>query len=399
MVADDDYYGNHVKVPIPNTLANRSMRGCKKILGSSMKLRGDSEVKPRLTIESVEQLSYENLWTNSVLSRSPDFPNRLVRKKFVKKGEGVTRQYMAVDVEVTAENLNETTFPVDHFCVEPFNPLLKTQLEIALEPAIATLWDLQKKADVHGLLHWKYLSKTCLPTDWFDRTKHKAPQKYTFDGGCDDCSWTPLYDLPAPEPPRFSFRYLRQNHGTRELSFDSQHAFVEGNTELTAHAPPRQSPKRRRGLEAPHTLAMSSPAKKVRSIARITKNMDTPQLATVAAAEEMPAHPAAGAQVEESIDLAQHEQHLQIYDNPSEAGTHESVEDDILNDDDDENIFELDPDDPFGTMPTQNEKYKVEWLTDTEIPPESDEGSDAETVINLSNIASPVSSDFRGYLR
>jgi hypothetical protein len=222
MLEDPDYFGMPLRKPPHNAMSNDCYRGCRKILGSF----NDSS-KPdeplRSTVECVEKASFEKIWMNTVLSRSVEYPDRLVRVEFVRKGIDQTGQYMAVPLEVTPENYYDTTYPLDYFCSN-FDPVTKTELEATLESAMSELWDLQKKADLHGLVNWHHLGKSCLPAHWFSRTKKGAPKKKTYDGGCEICTWTTGCDLPMPQPQALNFEYLRQRHAKQETAIDFEQA-------------------------------------------------------------------------------------------------------------------------------------------------------------------------------
>ena len=224
MIEDPDYFGHVLKKPPANALSNHSYRGCRKILGSYNDYARRDQPH-RATVESIEKLSFEKIWTNSVLSRSVEFPDRLVRLKFARKGKDSTGQYEAKPVEVTQENYLETTFPIDHFCLQEFDPCVVSELEDKLLPAMLILFDLQRKAELHGLAHWKDLEKECMPESWFDRTREGAPEKLTFDGGCEVCTWQPGQDAPPPKATAFNFDYLRHRSAEKSATFDLSKAF------------------------------------------------------------------------------------------------------------------------------------------------------------------------------
>ena len=224
MVEDDNYFGHRLKKPPSNALSNHSYRGCRKILGSYNDYSRRDQPH-RATIESLEKLSYEKLWMNTVLSRSVEFPDRLVRVKFVRKGVDASGQYTAKPVEVTVDNYLQMTFPLDYFCLRDFDPCVVSQLEYDLLPAMSILFDLQKKAELHELGHWRDLPKGCLPESWFDRTREGAPEKPNYDGGCYICTWRPGIDAPSPKAQSFNFDYLRQRSAEMSGDFDLEKAF------------------------------------------------------------------------------------------------------------------------------------------------------------------------------
>jgi hypothetical protein len=225
MVEDRDYFGHQLKKPPKNALSNDCYRGCRKVLGSYTEYSRRDQPH-RTSVESIEKLSYEKLWMNTVLSRSLEYPDRLVRLKFVRKGgDGA---YTAFPVDVTGENYLNTTFPIDHFCLQEFDPCIVSELECDLQPAMSTLFDLQNKAELHRLTHWKNLPKICLPESWFDRTRDGAPAKVTYDGGCDICSWEPGQGAPSPTPRPLNFAYFRKRHAEKESVIDRKKAFSEG---------------------------------------------------------------------------------------------------------------------------------------------------------------------------
>lgn len=224
MVEDLNYFGQRLKKPPSNALSNHSYRGCRKILGSYNDYARRDQPH-RATVESLEKLSFEKVWMNTVLSRSVEFPDRLVRVKFVRKGVDATGQYEARPVEVTKQNYIQTTFPLDHFCLRKFDPCVVSQLEYDLMPALSILFDLQKKAELHELGHWRDLPKECLPESWFDRTRDGAPEKPNYDGGCNICTWRPGVDAPSPKAQAFNFDYLRQRSAEKSAGFDREKAF------------------------------------------------------------------------------------------------------------------------------------------------------------------------------
>ncbi len=224
MVEDSNYYGQKLKKPPSNALSNHCYRGCRKILGSYNDYARRDQPH-RATVESLEKLSFEKVWMNTVLSRSVEFPDRLVRVMFVRKGVDATGQYAVKSVEVTPENYLDTTFPLDHFCLRQFDPCVVSQLEYDLLPAMSILFDLQKKAELHELAHWKDLPRECLPESWFDRTREGAPEKQTYDGGCEVCTWRPGVDAPSPKAQAFNFGYLRQRNAEKSTAFDLKKAF------------------------------------------------------------------------------------------------------------------------------------------------------------------------------
>lgn len=245
MVEDSNYFGEKLKKPPSNALSNHSYRGCRKILGSYNDYSRRDQPH-RATVESLEKLSFEKLWMNTVLSRSVEFPDRLVRVKFVRKGVDATGQYAARPVEVTKDNYLETTFPLDHFCLREFDPCVVSQLEYDLLPALSILFDLQKKADLHELGHWRDLPKECLPESWFDRTREGAPEKPNYDGGCETCTWRPGVDAPSPKAQSFNFDYLRQRSAEKSADFDLKKAFqTAGKWEdvILKHEPSLKRPR------------------------------------------------------------------------------------------------------------------------------------------------------------
>jgi hypothetical protein len=217
MSEDEDYHGMVLRKPQKTALSNDCYRGCRKILGNYCESVKKNQAY-RATVEAVEKLSYEKIWLNTVLERCPQYPHRLRRVKFVRGADGEGR-YQAVPVEVTPENFESTTFDILHFCIEHFDPVIPCQMERDLHTAVAILWDLQHKAELHGLDDWRKLEKTCLPESWFTRTENGATEKKTFDGGCDICTWSKGHDAPTPKPAPFNFAYLRERstNGSPEL--------------------------------------------------------------------------------------------------------------------------------------------------------------------------------------
>lgn len=235
MTEDHDYFDHVLRKRPASALSNDCYRGCRKILGNySDKTRKNQA--HRATVEAVEKLSYEKLWMNTVLSRSAQFPDRLQRVKFVRGADG-EGQYKAVPVEVTADNLDYATFPLEHFCINVFDPIIRCRMEIDLQPAISTLWDLQHKAQLHGFDDWRRLDKNCLQESWFERTKQGAPDKDTFDGGCDICSWSPGHDAAPPKPRAFDFAYLRQRSALGDAHLDLTRAFVQDAEDESSNLP------------------------------------------------------------------------------------------------------------------------------------------------------------------
>ena len=223
MTADPNYFGKELKKPPKNTLSNHIYRGCRKQLGSynDPALRDHPH---RATIESLEKMSFEKIFMNTVLSRSAKYPGRLVRVKLVRKNG--TGQFEAIPMEVTQENYLTTTFPLDHFCVEDFDPVTVSRLEFKLSPAISLLFDLQHKADLHGVPHWRDLDKQCLPESWFDRSAAGGVVQDTYDGGCDICTWTSGQDAPET-PHRLNFNYFRERHTAKSRTIDLRQAFLD----------------------------------------------------------------------------------------------------------------------------------------------------------------------------
>lgn len=177
-----------------NALQNHCRRECRMILGlwTNYERR---EVPHRTDVEAIECLSYQNILLNTVLNVSPDRQDRLTKLCLSRGGLDGCGKYNAKPCEVTAENWNETTFPLDHFVLKaevPSNGLhpMDTSMLAAWELSLI----LQERARIHGVSHWKNLDDDCRPVSWFDRTANKRVENETFDGGCSTCTWDPSRD-------------------------------------------------------------------------------------------------------------------------------------------------------------------------------------------------------------
>ena len=175
-----------------NALQNHCRRECRKVLNTWVQYGRRSEPH-RTEVESIEELSYENVVLNTTLNRSSIAPHRLVKVSLERKS--AESLYYAKPFTVTPENILETTFPLKHFLIDGQPCVMHSEMWAAWEMSLI----LMERALLHGKSHWSKLERACLPITWFDRTKTKTSPNETFDGGCADCTWTEeRKSVPSP---------------------------------------------------------------------------------------------------------------------------------------------------------------------------------------------------------
>lgn len=172
-----------------NALQNHSRRQCRMVLNSwtSYERR---QVPHRTDVQSIESLSYQNIMLNTILNVCPSQQDRLTKVRLVRRSQDDSGRFYSEPLEVTAMNLYQTTFPIDHFILESEVP--QDGLH-SMDRSMLAAWELtlilQERTRIHGLSHWKHLADRCLPVSWFDRTKKKRVENETYDGGCSVCTW------------------------------------------------------------------------------------------------------------------------------------------------------------------------------------------------------------------
>jgi len=188
MVADPTYGGKGLKKPSKNALQNHCRRSCRKILNSWVEY-GRRDEPHRTEIESIENLTTDNIVLNTVLNRCPDAPHRLAKFKLVRDVED--GMFHKEPLEVTADNIFQTTVPFDHFMDKDLGDPDGSVLNEAMKAAWELLLTLQERTHKHGVDNWSKLSRSCLPVTWFDRTSKKSVANDTYDGGCNICTYKP----------------------------------------------------------------------------------------------------------------------------------------------------------------------------------------------------------------
>ena len=188
--SDPDFGGLGLKKLSKNALQNHCRRDCRKVLNNWVEY-GRRDEPHRTEVETIEELTYENIAYNTVLRRSEEFPHRLVKVRFQRRTEDGF--WYAEPLEVTGANVTQTTFCIHRF-EKAALPALST--ENYMTKSMDAAWEmsllLQERARKHGKQHWSKLNKQCLPVTWFDRVKREkrtAPNP-TYDGGCAICTWT-----------------------------------------------------------------------------------------------------------------------------------------------------------------------------------------------------------------
>ena len=168
-----------------NALQNHCFRQCRKVLNIWLEYgrRGEPH---RREVETVENLSHENVMYNTILHRCDAAPNRLTKIKLERQSE--ESLYYVSPLAVTSSNVMQTTLPLSHFMLENSHH--------NMNPAMLAAWEvsliLQGRAEAHGLHHWSKLPQKCLPISWYDRTRNKTCPNQTYDGGCAEiCSFNP----------------------------------------------------------------------------------------------------------------------------------------------------------------------------------------------------------------
>ena len=188
-------YGNGIGLVVPgtNSLQNQCRRDCRALLNNWTDYDRRGAEPSRTDVETIEKLTSYNVACNTVLDVVTLWPqtyqemHRLRKAKLVRDNNG---RLSMEPIVVTTDNWMQTTYALDHFT----SGLGAGQAEyVALNEARLAAWELllvlQERAGIHGVQHWSELTKTCLPTSWFERTADKAVPNDTYDGGCQICTW------------------------------------------------------------------------------------------------------------------------------------------------------------------------------------------------------------------
>src|SRR2546423_324380 len=149
-----------------------------------------------------ERVKIKDLIENgeAVVSDAPDghnirhfdiLPTRLGKVRLVRKVEDGL--YYAIPREVTIDNWQDTTLPLDHFLPDGWPMNMTPEMHAAWQMSLT----LMERAAVHGYEHWSKLDRSCLPVSWYDRTRTKSVPNDTYDGGCATCTWTLCRKLPS----------------------------------------------------------------------------------------------------------------------------------------------------------------------------------------------------------
>lgn len=188
--SDPVFGGIGLKKLTKNALQNHCYRDCRKILNNWVEY-GRRDEPHRTEVETIEELTYNQIVYNTVLRESSTFKGRLVRLTFRReKEDGLFR---AVPVQVTPANVRRTTFDILHF-MDGALPMISPDNHMT--PSMDAAWQmsllLTERAQMHGKQHWSKLDRQCLPITWYDRLKasKKTVSNPTYDGGCAVCSWT-----------------------------------------------------------------------------------------------------------------------------------------------------------------------------------------------------------------
>jgi hypothetical protein len=187
---DPAFGGIGLKKLTKNALQNHCYRDCRKILNNWVEY-GRRDEPHRTEVETIEELTYNQIVYNTVLRESSTFKGRLVRIAFRRqKEDGLFR---AVPVQVTPANVRRNTFDIVHF-MDAALPTISPDNHMT--PSMDAAWQmslvLTERAQMHGKQHWSKLDRQCLPITWYDRLKasKKTVSNPTYDGGCAICSWT-----------------------------------------------------------------------------------------------------------------------------------------------------------------------------------------------------------------
>ncbi|KAK5553150.1 hypothetical protein LTR46_008863 [Exophiala xenobiotica] len=191
----DAAYGNGIGLVVPsnNSLQNHCRRDCRALLNNWTDWDKRGGETTRTDVETIEKLTSYNVACNTVLDVVTLWPQTAQEKHRLRKAKLVRNNHGRLSMEpivVTTDNWMQTTYALDHFTrglgagVAGYVPLNEARLA-----AWELLLVLQERADTHGVQHWSELTKTCLPTSWFERTADKAVPNDTYDGGCQICTW------------------------------------------------------------------------------------------------------------------------------------------------------------------------------------------------------------------
>ena len=192
MVIDETYIGGKLKIPCDSAFANQMMRRCREVF-NHFGLKAKRGEAHRHQIQALEHLDWTNFCYNTVLDQIfINGQHRLVKKKLTHKND--LKALKAENLEVTALNYLQTTFPIDHFIPKDEfgqNLLFPDEELLQLYQKCKTLYDvLLYRTEAHNLTHWSKLPKPCLPQSWFDRkgANNRPVRSAHEDGGCDVCT-------------------------------------------------------------------------------------------------------------------------------------------------------------------------------------------------------------------
>ena len=186
---DPGFGGIGLKKLSKNALQNHCYRDCRKILNNWVEYgrRGEPH---RTEVETIEELTYDQIVYNTVLPKSSTINGRLVRLAFKRQTEDGL--FHAVPVQVTPANILQTTFDIMYFrdaalpTISPTN-FMTSSMDAAWQMSLL----LMERARKHGKQHWSKLDRQCLPVTWFDRLakSKQTVSNPTYDGGCAVCTW------------------------------------------------------------------------------------------------------------------------------------------------------------------------------------------------------------------
>ena len=192
-----------------NALSNQVKRGWRKVTGSWVEYCKRKEPH-KADLESLEKLTLHNLISNSLLQPCEFAHDRLQRVRIFRgednnnnDGQG---HFHLEPLEVTLENLEETTLPGDYFTKHLSKDKVQKlgTMTIGMSEAFSCLIDLQERAELHGIEDWRNLPPICLPRSWFDRTRYAKSAKsvkrkdFIHDGECEICVWSPKRKVASP---------------------------------------------------------------------------------------------------------------------------------------------------------------------------------------------------------
>ena len=198
-----------LKKPKANALGNQIHRGWRKLVGTWVEY--DKRGEPHKTdVEAIEKMTFHNLMSNSLLHPCEIAPDRLQRVRFFRGQDDANndddgqKHFHVEPLEVTLENLEETTLPGDYF-KKGFSKAQEAKLGLmttGMIDAFTCLLILQERAELHRIDDWRRLPPSCLPESWFDRTTStKSARKVNeaYDGGCEICTWNPERKILPPK--------------------------------------------------------------------------------------------------------------------------------------------------------------------------------------------------------